>query len=55
MKEAKASVKAGNIKIVSVKKLSPAEADYYIKQANNPPNLATIGVIEASVYIEIQK
>ncbi len=54
MTEAKANVRAGNIKIVSVKKLSSTEADFYIKKANNPPNLATMGAMEESVYKEIQ-
>ncbi len=55
MKEAKDKVRTGSLKILSVKKLSPTEANVYIKEAYNPPNLATIGAIEASVYGEIQE
>jgi transposase-like protein len=54
MAEAKGSVNAGNLKILSVRKLSPTEADIYIKKAKNHPNLATIGAIEESLYKEIQ-
>ena len=52
--EAKGSVRTGNVKILSVKKLSPTEANIYIKKAKNPPNLATIGAMEESLYKEIQ-
>lgn len=55
MAEAKGSVRTVNIKILSVRKLSLAEANVYIKKAKNPPNLATIGAIESSVYGEVQK
>ena len=54
MAEAKGSVRTGNIKILSVKKLSPTEAGAYIKAAKNPPNLATIGAIEESLSKETQ-
>jgi transposase-like protein len=52
--EAKGSVKTGNIKILSVRKLSPTEADVYIRKVKNPPNIATIGAIEESLYKESQ-
>jgi hypothetical protein len=54
MAKAKGSVRTGTLKILSVIKLNPIEADIYIKKAKNPPNLATIGAIEESLYKEIQ-
>jgi hypothetical protein len=52
--EAKENVRTGNVKILSVKKLSSTEANVYIKVAKSPPNLATIGAMEESVYGVIQ-